>query len=308
MNDQDHSYGAEGIGYMDGEYMGFSDLRIPVTDMGFQLADMCYDAIHVTDGRYFRLDDHMDRFESFIADRGYDSLGHDRETMIRVMDGCIARTGFRDAFLMLVATRGVPASAKKDLRTCRNRLIVWATGYYAVVTDEELENGCNIIVADTIRIPEQAVDPSIKNFGRLDFVRAISEAYEKGSQYAVLLDGDGLVTEGRGWNIFALTEGRLISPEKGVLEGITRRTVLELSEQLNVEATLGKLHVDALRGADEVFLTSTAGGIMPVRVIDDKPVGDGAPGPVTKRLTTLYWDLHKNPDYTTAVDYGAADA
>ena len=88
----------------------------------------------------------------------------------------------------------------------------------------------------------------------------MSEAYEKGSQYAVLLDGDGLVTEGRGWNIFALTEGRLISPEKGVLEGITRRTVLELSEQLNVKATLGKLHVD------------------------------------------------KNPDYTTAVDYGAADA
>ena len=152
------------------------------------------------------------------------------------------------------------------------------------------------------------MDPSIKNFGRLDFVRAMSEAYEKGSQYAVLLDGDGLVTEGRGWNIFALTEGRLISPEKGVLEGITRRTVLELSEQLNVEATLGKLHVDALRGADEVFLTSPAGGIMPVRVIDDKPVGDGAPGPVTKRLTTLYWDLHKNPDYTTADDYGAADA
>ncbi|MFQ5764752.1 MAG: aminotransferase class IV, partial [Rhodospirillales bacterium] len=268
MTEPDHAYGADGVGYMDGEYMPFSELRIPVTDMGFQLADMCYDAVHVTDGRFFRLDDHLDRFQRFIDERGYETLGHDRDAITRVLHGCVARTGLRDAFLMLIATRGAPASAKKDLRTCRNRLMAWATAYHAVVSEDEMQLGCDIIIADTIRIPPEAVDPTLKNFGRLDFVRALFEAYEKGSNYALLLDEDGLVTEGRGWNIFALTQGRLVSPETGVLEGITRRTVVELSAKLNIDARLGPLHVDELRAADETFLTSTAGGIMPVRSID----------------------------------------
>ena len=118
------------------------------------------------------------------------------------------------------------------------------------------------MVADTIRIPPEAVDPSIKNYGRLDFVRALFEAYDKKARYAVLLDGKGNVTEGRGWNIFALDSGHLISPDEGVLQGITRRTVVELAEKLNIEAKLEKLPVNRMRAAEVIFLTSTAGGIV----------------------------------------------
>ncbi len=300
------SYGAQGIGFMDGEYMPMSDLRIPVTDMGFQLADMCYDAVHAIDGRFFRLDEHLDRFQHALGERRYDTLDYDIDAIREICHGCVARTGLKDAFLMLIATRGSPETAKKDLRTCKNRLIAWATGYHAIVSDEEMEKGCDIVVADTIRIPPDAVDPAIKNFGRLDFVSALFEAYEKGTQYAVLLDTDGCVTEGRGWNIFTLSGGALLSPDSGVLEGITRRTVLELSGQLNIEGRLQSVTVGELRTADEVFMTSTAGGIMPVRSIDGRPVGDGAPGPVTLRLKDLYWKLHDDPAFTTPVDYGLA--
>jgi len=93
----------------------------------------------------------------------------------------------------------------------------------------------------------------------------------------------------------------LTSPDSGVLEGITRKTVLELSKGLNIEGRLARLPVEELRGADEVFLSSTAGGVMPVRTIDGQAVGDGAPGPVTQRLSEQYWKLHEDPAYTTPV-------
>ena len=123
----------------------------------------------------------------------------------------------------------------------------------------------------------------MKNFGRLDFVRALFEAYDREAKYAVLLDGDGNVTEGRGWNIFSLYDGRLVSPDSGVLEGITRRTVIELSDTLNIDCQIGKLPAETLQKAEEVFITSTAGGVMPVRSVDGEAVGDGHPGPVTLR-------------------------
>ena len=117
----------------------------------------------------------------------------------------------------------------------------------------------------------------------------------------MLLDGDGLVTEGRGWNIFALSGGELLSPDRGVLEGITRRTVIELSERLNIKGGLAPISADAFRIADEVFLTSTAGGVMPVTSIDGQAIGDGQPGPVTARIKDMYWQLHEDPSYTTPV-------
>lgn len=301
------SYGSAGVGFSDGTYMPIGELSIPVTDMGFQLSDMCYDAIHVKDGRFFRLDDHLDRFERSLALGRYDSLGMERGDIADALHGCVARAGLRDSMVTVVAARGTPASGLKDLRTCKNRFMAWALPFYGVISDEEMETGADIIVAETIRIPADAVDPSVKNFARLDFVRALFEAYDRGTKYAVLLDTDGNVAEGRGWNIFIVKEGRLLSPESGVLEGITRKTVIELAEQLNVEARLARIPVADLRAADEAFVTSTAGGIAPVRSIDGKTIDDGSPGPLTQRLTEMYWALHEDPAFTTPVDYAMAE-
>ncbi len=301
-------YGKTGMGYMDGQYMPVSEMSIPITDMGFQLADMCYDAIHVRNGKFFRLEDHLDRWEHSIAERRYDSLDHDRAQVADVLHTCVARGDLRDSMITFVATRGSPVSPHKDLRTCKNRFMVWAVPYYAAIEAEEVENGCAIVVSETLRIAPDSVDPTVKNFGRLDFVRALLEAYDRDARYAVLLDSDGNVTEGRGWNIFALKDGVLLSPDRGVLEGITRQTVLELSDRLNIESKLTKVPVDTLRNADEVFISSTAGGIMPVCKVDDVQLGDGTPGPVTTRLKQMYWDLHDDPAYATPVRYELAEA
>lgn len=302
------SYGSTGIGFIDGEYMPVADMRLPVTDMGFQLGDMCYDAVHVHQGRFFRLKDHLDRWDYSIAERRYQSLGYDREQVAEVLNGCVARSGLREAMITFVATRGSPATAHKDLRTCKNRFMVWAVPYYRVLSEAEASGGGDIVVATTIRIPPEAVDPTIKNFGRLDFVRALFEAYDREAKYAVLLDQEDNVTEGRGWNIFVLRDGVLMSPDRGVLEGITRKTVVELAARMNIECRLTKVPVDEMRKADEVFISSTAGGIMPVRSIDRVVVGDGAPGPVTMRLSEMYWQLHQDPAYSTPVRYELAPA
>ena len=302
---QDQRYGNQGFGYIDGEFVPMSEMRLPVTDLGFQLSDMCYDALHIHKGRYFRMNDHLDRFENAVAERRYETLGMGRDGFAEVLMGCASRSGLRESMVTIVATRGVPDSGHKDLRSCQNRLMAWAVPYYSVVSDVEMRDGCDIVVAETLRIPPEAVNPRIKNYGRLDFVAAMFEAYEKDARYAVLLDGEGNVTEGRGWNIFALREGRLVSPDDGVLEGITRRTVVELAGRLNIEAQLATLPVDELRGAEEIFLTSTAGGIVPVRSIDGEDVGEGGPGPVTQRLTDMYWDLHADDAYSTPIDYAA---
>ena len=302
---QDQRYGNQGFGYIDGEFVPMSEMRLPVTDLGFQLSDMCYDALHIHKGRYFRMNDHLDRFENAVAERRYETLGMGRDGFAEVLMGCASRSGLRESMVTIVATRGVPDSGHKDLRSCQNRLMAWAVPYYSVVSDVEMRDGCDIVVAETLRIPPEAVNPRIKNYGRLDFVAAMFEAYEKDARYAVLLDGEGNVTEGRGWNIFALREGRLVSPDDGVLEGITRRTVVELAGRLNIEAQLATLPVDELRGAEEIFLTSTAGGIVPVRSIDGEDVGEGGPGPVTQRLTEMYWDLHEDDAYSTPIDYAA---
>ncbi|MFQ5954899.1 MAG: aminotransferase class IV, partial [Kiloniellales bacterium] len=135
----------------------------------------------------------------------------------------------------------------------------------------------------------------------LDFIAGLFDAYDRGAENVVLVDQQGDIAEGPGFNVFAVKDGRVLTPAEGTLKGITRRTALELCAELAIPAEEGVLSAAALREADEVFLTSTAGGIMPVSRIDDAPVGPGRPGPVTQRLTDLYWAKHTDPAWTTPV-------
>jgi len=299
---------SNGVGYIDGRYCPRSELSIPISDLGFLLGDTTYDALHVHEGSFFRLDDHLERFESSMQRRGFTSVGLNREQMVDVLSECVRRSQFREAMVMMIVTRGDPSGSSKDLRTCKNRFIAWAAPYYNIVSDEQMENGLPIIVSKVQRIPPESVDPTVKNFGRLDFCDALMEAYGRGCDHAVLLNAQGEVTEGRGWNIFTYRNGELISPEAGVLEGITRRTIIELAERGNLKARTGRISEVDLKQAEEVFITSSAGGVMPVTRIDDSPVGDGSPGPVTRRLEALYWASHADPAFSTPISYEAEPA
>jgi branched-chain amino acid aminotransferase len=301
MNDRATDASA-GVAFVDGEFCPVAEAKISIFDLGFLLSDATYDAVHVWKGSFFRLDDHLERFERSLAGLRL-KLPHDRQDIARIVTECVRRSGLRDALIEVIATRGVPSDGRRDLRNCENRFLAFAVPFVWIVQRDEVESGAHVVISSVPRIPPESVDPTIKNFNRLDFSRALFEAYDRGGEYAILADYDGNITEGLGYNVFAFYRGRLVSPGGGVLEGVTRRTVFELCAATNVKAELGQMNADELRTADEVFLATTAGGILPVTKVDDRDVGDGAPGPLTQRLSDLYWAAHDDPKYATPVDY-----
>lgn len=304
MPEQNRAEFAPGVGFIGGEYMPRGDMKMSVHDLGFMMSDMTYDAAHVWKGKFFRLDDHLDRWERSVAKRGYKQIPSRAEVKEIVFE-CVRRSGYRDSLVYWIATRGTATDGRRDLRTCKNTFMAWAGPFNWIIPKALLDEGkgANLYISSVRRTPPESSDPTVKNFSRLDFSRALLEAYEHNSDYPVLLDEEGNITEGRGWNLFALFDGRLISPDSGVLEGFTRATVLELCKKTNIKGELGKIKADDLKRSDEMFLATTAGGLMPVTHLNGAPVGNGAPGQVTARLSDLYWALHDDPKYNTPVDY-----
>jgi branched-chain amino acid aminotransferase len=117
------------------------------------------------------------------------------------------------------------------------------------------------------------------------------------------VDAEGNITEGPGYNLFVYHNEMLLTPARGVLNGITRKTVLDLAEEQGIPAQLDMFSTDVMRAADEIFLSSTAGGVIPVTTLDGQPVKDGKPGAITMLLRKRYWEAHEEDRWTTPVDY-----
>jgi branched-chain amino acid aminotransferase len=205
------------------------------------------------------------------------------------------------AYVEMIMTRGHSPTFSRDPRDAVGNFIAFAIPFGWIANEEQRQRGLDVAISSVPRIPPDSVDPTVKNYHWLDLVAGMFEAYDQGRENVVLVDGAGNVTEGPGFNLFAVKQGKAYTPEAGVLHGITRQTALDLCAETNVETVAAPLSIDRLKAADEVFITSTAGGIMPVTKLDGAPVGDGAPGPLTQRLAALYWEKHEDPAWTTPV-------
>lgn len=293
---------ADGVAFIAGRYMPVAEATVPLMDWGLNRSDLTYDVVAVWEGDFFRLEDHLERFF-----RGIDELRmtcpYDREETAEILHQCVARAGLREAYVKLIITRGVPVGGNRDPRNVANRFYAFAVPYIWIFSPEQQAKGVHLKIGATPRIAPESVDPTVKNFHWGDFTRGLFEAYDDGADSVVLTDGAGNITEGPGFNVFCAVDGRLITPAKGVLLGITRKAVIELAEELNAKVEVGALPVETLRRADEIFLSSTAGGVMPVTTLDGRPLGDGSPGPLTTRLRQLYWDAHADPRHATQVRY-----
>lgn len=292
----------QGIAFTDGQYLPISEAKISVLDWGFLHSDATYDTVHVWDGRFFRLDLHLERFFSGVS-RLRMRLSQSREEIAAILSNCVALSGLRNAYVEMVCTRGVSPTFSRDPRDAQNRFLAFAVPFGSVANKAQMAEGLHVVVSDVQRIPPASVDPTIKNYHWLDLVEGVYEAFDRGGDTVLLRDEAGNIAEGPGFNVFAVKDGALTTPERGVLPGITRRTVFDLCARLSLNAKAAPLTESALRGADEVFVTSTAGGIMPVTRIDGAPVADGRVGPVTRRLTDLYWEMHRDDAWSTPVRY-----
>jgi branched-chain amino acid aminotransferase len=292
----------DGAVFMDGEYLPISEAKISMLDFGFTRSDTIYDVVHVWNGSFFRLEDHLDRFFRSLS-KAQMSIPYGRDELREILLECVRRTGLKDVYVAVLCTRGLPPKGTRDPRQCVNRLYAYAVPFIWIATPEQREQGMHMFVASIPRTSSQSVDPTIKNYNWRDMARGLFEAFEKGGETVVMLDPQGNVNEGPGFNIFAVTDGRVVTPASGVLEGITRKAVLELCEELEIDAALTTLPADELINADEIFITSTAGGLMSITRINDRILGNGVPGPVTRKLTALYWSKHDAGWHATPVDY-----
>jgi len=291
-----------GAAWIDGQYRPIEDARISVLDLGVTRSDCTYDVVHVWEGRFYRLDVHLDRFAASMTRLRLDP-GHDRAAIEDILHGCVRHAGLRAAYVSMTCTRGRMPPGSRDLRTARNSFYCYAVPFIWVSRPEQQEAGARMRISEVTRIPPQSVDPTVKNYHWLDLDLALLDAYDHGDDLVVLRDLSGAVSEGPGYNVFAHLDGHWLTPGRGTLAGITRRSVIELAREAGQPVDEGSLTAEDLLRSDEVLVTSTAGGIMPVTVIDGKQIGTGAPGPLTRKLRDLYWASHQDPRYSTPVRY-----
>jgi branched-chain amino acid aminotransferase len=293
---------ADGIAFVDGQYVPLSQASVPLLDRGFVRSDATYDVAHVYEGQFFRLGDHIERFHASM--RGLRmALPYSAQEIAEILIECVRRSGLRDAYVQMTCTRGVPPLGSRDPRLCVNRFYAFAQRFVWIANEEQRLNGLKMIVSRVQRIPSESVDQRIKNFHWLDLTMGIFEAYDKEAIVPVLLDSRGNVTEGPGFNVFSVKDGGLATPAIGLFEGMTRRTVIEICGELGLSCDVRPVGAEELRNSDELFITSTAGGIMPVTDLDGRIYGNGKPGPITTRIHNAYWELHRDGRLSTPVDY-----
>lgn len=294
----------QGAAWMEGQVIPISEARIGVTDWGLTHSDIAYDVVPVVQGGFFRLDDYIDRFlasaSAWRLDPGLDKAG-----ITQALTDMIAQSGLRDAYCAMVVSRGSPMiPGNRDPRQCRNHFYAWCVPYVHVIKPEVIEAGASVWIAkDVRRIPRDSVNPRAKNYHWGDFTAGLFEAKDAGFETVLLLDHEGHVTEGPGFNAFALQGDRVVTPDLGVLGGITRRTVLEMAREIGLQTEERALALAEFLEADEVFLSSSGGGVLPITRVDERSFGNGVPGPLASRLRALYWEWTARAEHRIEIAY-----
>jgi len=287
--------------FIDGDWKPLSEAKISLFDWGFTRSDATYDVASVWKGAFFRLDDHLDRFFASMG-KVRMAIPYDRDEVRAIVHGCVRAGALRDAYVAMVCTRGVPPPGSRDPRLATNRFYAYAVPFVWIAPPEKQRAGIDLHVSRRVRIAPESVDPTVKNYHWLDLVQSMFDAYDRGADTSCVVDAAGNVTEGPGFNVFVVRDGVVSTAARGVLEGVSRRTVIELCDALAIPLRVGALPADELARADEVFLSSTGGGVLPIAKVDGRPLG-AFPGPVTRRLHDAYWALHDDPRHRDPVAY-----
>lgn len=294
---------AKGIAWIDGELVPIDEARIPLLDQGFLHSDLTYDVPAVWDGRFFRLDEHIARLEVSCRKLRL-KMPMPGDVMKQTLFDMVSKSGIRDAYVEMIVTRGLKFVRGNKPEDIVNNLYMLVMPYVWVMPPDMQRAGGNAVITRTVRrVPPGAIDPTVKNLQWGDFVRGLFEAQDRGAVYPILTDGDGNLTEGSGYNVVLIKDGVLYTPERGVLEGITRRSVFDIAKARGIPVRIEDVPVELAYHADEIFFCTTAGGIMPVTVLDEKKVGTGNVGPLTSVIWEDYWDMHYSDSYSAPIEY-----
>jgi branched-chain amino acid aminotransferase len=274
--------------YIDGKYYDEKNARISVMDHGLLYGDGVFEGIRAYNGRVFRLAEHIDRL--FCSAKAILlALPKTRAEMTEAVLAACRRNRVRDGYIRLVVTRGI-GSLGLSPNSCKQPSVIVIAGKIQLYPAELYQRGLQIITVPTARNLHSAVNPAIKSLNYLNNILAKIEALNGGCDEAIMLNAQGFVAECTGDNIFIVKGGRLFTPplSAGALHGITRGVVLDLARENGMPVSEPDLTRYDLFNADECFLTGTGAEIIAAVKIDGRVVGDGKPGPVTRRLIGQY--------------------
>ncbi len=296
----------KGSAFTQGAYRPIDQGVVPIQDMGFIHADAAYDVVSASAGYIFRMDDHIKRFNASCEKFALENPYSDAET-IEILTNLVKLAGVKDAYIWWAVTRGAMDAADRSTMKFDHQFYAFVTPYSFILDDETRVRGGNLQISEAfVRISPKAVDPTAKNFHWMDMKLSLFEALMQGADWSVLTDEQGNLTESPGSNIFLIKDGVIKTPAAGCLEGITRQTVFDLADELGIPWEATTVTAQDLMDADEAFLTSTAGGVMPASQVNGKALGGrNGPGDLSTRLHNLYWEKRWDGWLGEAVDYSA---
>lgn len=293
----------ERLVYIDGRLYPASEAKISVYDHGLLYGDGVFEGVRVYDGLVFKLREHIDRMYESAKVIKLD-IPMTKEEMVRAVVEVLRVNKIRDGYVRIVVTRGV-GDLGLDPRKCRRPTVIIIADRIQIYDQEAREGGLKAIISSVRRDSVDATSHEAKTLNYLNSILAKIEAIEAGADEAIMLDSRGFVSEGTGDNVFIVKGGVVSTPPRtaGILPGITRKCVIDLCKELGIPVFERDLTVAELYTADEVFVTGTAAEVMPVTVINGRVIGDGRPGPVTRRLMEEFRRLTRDPRNGVLVDY-----
>ncbi|HZR46872.1 MAG TPA: aminotransferase class IV [Candidatus Manganitrophaceae bacterium] len=268
--------------YLQDQFVPREKAKISVLDYGFLYGDGLFETFRAYEGRIFRLSEHLDRLG-----RAADRLAlspPSAEILENLLYETLRRNRLKEALLRLTLSRGEGAPGLNPAPCTVPTLVITARKFEGYPKDDYLNGVSGVIVQ--ARRHAAALDPGLKSISFLSNILAKLEAKKKGAFEGIFLNTEGALCEGAVSNLFWIREGRLktAAAPAGILEGITRRAVLELARRMKIETEEGFYPAGDLFAAEEAFLTSSGLELMPLTSVDGKKIGKGLPGRLTQRL------------------------
>jgi branched-chain amino acid aminotransferase len=274
--------------WFDGKLVDQSEAKVSVYDHGLLYGDGVFEGIRAYNGRVFENAAHLDRF--FQSAKGIRlTLPYTWDQISSAIEETIRANNFTDCYLRLVATRGVGSLGLSPTR-CEKPSVFIIADLLELYSKEMYEKGMSVITASVIRNHPNAVSPRLKSLNYLNNILAKLEAIDANVPEAIMLNHEGNVAECTADNIFIVRNGQVQTPQTsdGILEGVTRRVMLDLCAGLQIPAIEKTLQRHDLYIADECFLTGTGAEVVAVTKIDGRTIADGHPGPITKKLLEAF--------------------
>ena len=277
--------------YIDGKYYAREDAVISVFDHGLLYGDGVFEGIRIYNGKVFKLTEHIERlFQS--AKAIHLDIPMKKEGMEAAVLEAVKINRKDNGYIRLIVTRGVGLLGIEPT-TCKKPTVIIIISDIQLYPEGYYKKGIEIVTASSRRMPSDCLDPRIKSLNYLNNIMAKIEAKNAGCLEAVMLNKEGFVAECTGDNIFIVKNRELFTPAPyhGALDGITMETVIDLGTSLGFKMHQAALTRYDLYNADECFMTGTGAEIIPVVRIDQRVIGNGKPGEITKKLIKKFKDL-----------------